>query len=69
MVYPMAIGSRIGQVGADATITYSKAARWPWPLVCDLRATGYEIHTNQPGVQFYTGNFLDGSVTGKGGSL
>lgn len=24
------------------------------------------IHTTQPGVQFYTGNFLDGTVTGKG---
>jgi len=26
-----------------------------------------EIITNQPGVQFYSGNFLDGTVTGKGG--
>ncbi|MFK7850569.1 MAG: aldose epimerase family protein [Akkermansiaceae bacterium] len=26
-----------------------------------------EIHTNQPAIQFYGGNFLDGSVTGKGG--
>jgi aldose 1-epimerase len=26
-----------------------------------------EIYTTQPGVQFYTGNFLDGSLTGKGG--
>jgi len=25
------------------------------------------ISTDQPGVQFYTGNFLDGTVTGKGG--
>jgi aldose 1-epimerase len=25
------------------------------------------IATTEPGVQFYTGNFLDGSVTGKGG--
>lgn len=24
------------------------------------------IHANQPGVQFYSGNFLDGSITGKG---
>lgn len=24
-----------------------------------------EVYTDQPGVQFYTGNFLDGSVTGK----
>ena len=26
-----------------------------------------EVHTTQPGVQFYTGNHLDGSVKGKGG--
>ncbi len=26
-----------------------------------------EVHTTQPGVQFYTGNFLDGSAIGKGG--
>jgi aldose 1-epimerase len=25
--------------------------------------------TDQPGVQFYTGNFLDGSITGKGGKV
>lgn len=27
-----------------------------------------EVLTDQPGLQFYTGNFLDGSVTGKGGT-
>lgn len=26
-----------------------------------------EISTDQPGIQFYSGNFLDGSITGKGG--
>lgn len=28
-----------------------------------------ELWTNQPGVQFYSGNFLDGSVTGKYGRM
>jgi aldose 1-epimerase len=28
-----------------------------------------EVATTQPGVQFYTGNFLDGSVTGKHGHV
>jgi aldose 1-epimerase len=28
-----------------------------------------EISTDQPGVQFYTGNFLDGTVTGKRGHV
>jgi aldose 1-epimerase len=26
-----------------------------------------EVLTDQPGIQFYTGNFLDGTVKGKGG--
>ena len=26
-----------------------------------------EVLTTEPGVQFYTGNFLDGTLTGKGG--
>jgi aldose 1-epimerase len=26
-----------------------------------------EVHTTEPGVQFYAGNFLDGTLTGKGG--
>jgi len=28
-----------------------------------------EVHTTEPGVQFYTGNFLDGSVVGKNGRV
>ena len=28
-----------------------------------------EVLTDQPGIQFYTGNFLDGSVTGKDGKV
>jgi len=69
---PMAIGARIDQVegGYDhnfvlrgqegevelaATVTDPKSGRV------------MEVFTDQPGVQFYTGNFLDGSVTGKGG--
>src|SRR5260370_4196659 len=28
-----------------------------------------EARTDQPGVQFYTGNFLDGSIKGKGGKV
>ncbi|GAK49659.1 aldose 1-epimerase [Candidatus Moduliflexus flocculans] len=26
-----------------------------------------EVHTTEPGIQLYTGNFLDGTITGKGG--
>jgi aldose 1-epimerase len=28
-----------------------------------------EVRTTEPGVQFYSGNFLDGSITGKGGHV
>jgi aldose 1-epimerase len=28
-----------------------------------------EIHTTEPGIQFYTGNFLDGTLTGKNGAV
>ena len=28
-----------------------------------------EISTTEPGVQFYSGNFLDGTITGKGGAV
>jgi aldose 1-epimerase len=28
-----------------------------------------EVYTTEPGVQFYTGNFLDGSLRGKGGKV
>jgi aldose 1-epimerase len=28
-----------------------------------------DILTTEPGLQFYSGNFLDGSITGKGGSV
>ena len=28
-----------------------------------------EVLTTEPGIQFYSGNFLDGSITGKGGQI
>ena len=28
-----------------------------------------EVHTTEPGVQFYSGNFLDGTLTGKNGAV
>jgi len=27
------------------------------------------VLTTEPGIQFYTGNFLDGKITGKGGKV
>ncbi|MDX1385472.1 MAG: galactose-1-epimerase, partial [Thermoanaerobaculia bacterium] len=28
-----------------------------------------EVETTEPGLQFYSGNFLDGTITGKGGQV
>ncbi|MDL2243463.1 galactose mutarotase [Bacteroidales bacterium OttesenSCG-928-J19] len=33
---------------------------------CPTSGISLEVYTTEPGVQFYTGNFLDGSLTGKG---
>jgi aldose 1-epimerase len=78
---PMAIGARIDDT-KDQQMVYGKgydhnfvlnnstgavalAARVTEP------ATGrvLEVLTDQPGVQLYTGNFLDGTLTGKGGKV
>ncbi len=36
-------------------------------LVSPVTGIGLEVYTDQPGVQFYAGNFLDGTAPGKGG--
>ena len=71
----MTIGSRIKQVdigGYDHNFVLNgKGGKM------QLCATVYEptsgrvmeIQTTQPGVQFYTGNFLDGTLTGKDGKV
>ena len=69
---PTAIGARIAKVegGYDHNFVLrgpagklALAAR----VVEPKSGRVMEIHSNQPGVQFYSGNFLDGSVQGKGG--
>lgn len=48
-----------------------KSDNTPQTVACKVTcpATGItlEVYTNEPGVQFYAGNFLDGSQTGKNG--
>ena len=36
-------------------------------VICPSTGIVLEVYTTEPGVQFYTGNFLDGSLTGKKG--
>ena len=56
--------------GYDHTIVLTRADTG-LALAATLReaTTGrtLQVHTTEPGVQFYTGNFLDGTLTGKGG--
>ena len=43
------------------------ALEWVVKMVEPESGRVFELATSEPGVQFYTGNFLDGSLTGKGG--
>ncbi len=78
---PMRIGARINQtddqqiafgggydhnfVLADTSRALKQAAR----VAAPESGRVMEVFTTEPGVQFYSGNFLDGSITGKGGSV
>ncbi|UII21468.1 aldose epimerase family protein [Fulvivirga ligni] len=75
---PTAIGARIGE--DNQQLTYGGGYDHCWVLNADgegmtKAASVYEpksgrlmeIFTTEPGLQFYSGNFLDGSLTGKGG--
>lgn len=78
---PTAIGARIEEKheqivrgkGYDHNFVLNKGAGGAGSLSLAARVTEptsgrvLEVYTTQPGVQFYTGNFLDGTLTGKGG--
>jgi aldose 1-epimerase len=69
----MTIGSRIGQVEGGYDHNYVLNGGGSLALAAKVyepkSGRVMEIHTDQPGVQFYTGNFLDGSITGKAGKV
>ena len=74
---PIAIGARIDQIGGEPggyDFNYVLRSR-DGSLALTARvydpASGrvMEIYSTQPGVQFYTGNYLDGMITGKGGKV
>jgi len=68
---PHAIGARIAQVpgGYDHNWVLNNLTGQHSAATVYEPTTGrtMEVTTDEPGVQFYTGNFLDGSLTGKGG--
>jgi aldose 1-epimerase len=70
----MSIGSRIKQVegGYDHNYVLNSGGGTLAPCAEAYEPTSgrvLEIHTTEPGVQFYTGNFLDGTLTGKDGKV
>jgi aldose 1-epimerase len=68
---PHAIGERIAQVpgGYDHNWALNNASGQHSAATVYEPTTGrtMEVKTDEPGVQFYTGNFLDGSLKGKDG--
>jgi aldose 1-epimerase len=68
------IGARISEVGIGYDHTYVLSDT-PRPLHLAARAVdpssgrSLEILTTEPGVQLYTGNYLDGSLAGKAGTM
>jgi len=75
-----AIGARIGQ--SDEQLQFGRGYDHNWVLNKDVAGltkaaevyepkTGrvMEVWTTEPGLQFYTGNFLDGTIHGKGGKV
>ncbi len=70
----MPIGSRIGQVKGGYDHNYVlTAVGGTMALAARVYEPGsgrvMEISTVEPGIQFYSGNFLDGTITGKGGKV
>jgi aldose 1-epimerase len=74
---PTAIGARINQDDGQLKLAHGYDDNWiinnPGSVRLMARVTEpttgrvLEVLSSEPGLQFYTGNFLDGSLTGKGG--
>lgn len=73
---PTAIGARIAQVGGepigyDHNYVLDRNPHLGLALAAEVSepTSGrvLKVYTDQPGIQFYSGNFLDGTITGKGG--
>jgi aldose 1-epimerase len=58
--------------GYDHNWVLDRAGAPPWTcarVVAPRSGRVMQVLTTEPGVQFYTGNFLDGTLRGKGGKL
>jgi aldose 1-epimerase len=79
---PHAVGERVRD-GRDTQIIYGRGYDHNWVIGDGVTAEphlmatvsepvsgrGFELWSNQPGLQFYSGNFFDGTVVGKGGQI
>ena len=79
---PHAIGDRVRD-GRDQQIAYGRGYDHNWvvgsAVTRDLHlmarvqepvsGRGFELWSNQPGLQFYSGNFFDATIVGKGGRI
>jgi aldose 1-epimerase len=71
---PTEIGKRIAQVpggGYDHNYVLSTAGDLSAPAARALEPISgrtMDVYTTEPGVQLYTGNFLDGTIHGRGGA-
>jgi aldose 1-epimerase len=75
---PAEIGARIKQadgkpVGYDHNFVLNKGWFSSWAVAAEVTdpksGRTLTVSTDQPGLQFYSGNFLDGSSTGHGGTV
>ena len=73
---PTAIGKRIGEiksdpVGYDLNYVIRPGKGLKQAALVTEPKTGriMEVYTTEPGIQFYSGNFLDGKDKGKGGAV
>jgi aldose 1-epimerase len=79
---PHAVGERVRH-GHDVQLVYGRGYDHNWVIGTTVTAQphlmakvtepvsgrGFELWSNQPGLQFYSGNFFDGTVVGKGGHI
>ncbi len=70
---PIAVGSRINDVQGGYDHNYVLNNQSSFAKVAELydSKTGriMEVFTDEPGMQFYSGNFLDGCITGSNGMI
>lgn len=79
---PRAVGDRVRD-GGDEQIVFARGYDHNWVIGREVTADqhlmarvgdpasgrGFDLWSNQPGLQFYSGNFLDGTSAGKAGRI